>query len=88
MLRYKLRRILADNRALPGPFDPADRDWLLSNWFPQSMQGVPQVRYAALPSPDPQRRLHTDEVLLALRHYADVALFDDIAQATAWLEAE
>ncbi|WP_303311225.1 hypothetical protein [Hymenobacter sp. BT730] len=73
---------------MPGAFDPVDRDWLLSHWFPHSTEGVPRVRYAALPSPDPQRRLHTDEVVLVLRRYADVALFDDITQATAWLEAE
>lgn len=87
LLRYDLHRILADHRAMPAAFDPAERDWLLTEWFPHTTEKIPRVRYAALPSPDPQRRLHTDEVMQALRRYADVALFDDIAEATAWLEA-
>ncbi|GAB3860012.1 hypothetical protein GCM10028822_37490 [Hymenobacter terrigena] len=87
LLRHNLRRILADHRAMPAAFSEADRVWLLDEWFPHTTDEVPRVRYAALPSPDPQRRLHTDEVVQALRHYAEVALFDDIEQATAWLEA-
>ena len=86
LLRYDLRRILADHRAMPAAFDPADRDWLLTDWFPHTTEQVPHVRYAALPSPDPQRRLHTDEVVAVLRRHAQVELFDDIAPATTWLE--
>ncbi|AHJ95507.1 Na+/H+ antiporter NhaA [Hymenobacter swuensis] len=87
LLRYNLRRILADHRAMPAAFEAADRTWLLTDWFPHTTEEVPRVRYAALPSSDPQRRLHTDDVVQALRRYAQVALFDDIAAATAWLEA-
>ena len=87
LLRYELRRILADHRAMPAAFEPDNRDWLLTDWFPHTTEDVPRVRYAALPSPDPQRRLHTAEVVQVLRRYAEVALFDDIAEATAWLEA-
>lgn len=87
MLRYNLHRILADHRAMPDAFSPAERDWLLTDWFPHTVEEIPRVRYAALPSPDPQRRLHTDEVVRALRRYTDVALFDDPEAATAWLEA-
>ncbi|WP_187632202.1 hypothetical protein [Hymenobacter lutimineralis] len=44
---------------------------------------------AATPlSPDPQRRLHTGEVVQALCHYAQVCLFEKITSATSWLEAE
>ncbi|GAB3876239.1 hypothetical protein GCM10028824_33610 [Hymenobacter segetis] len=87
LLRYDLRRILADHRAMPAAFDEVDRDWLLTDWFPHTTEEIPRVRYAALPSPNPQRRLHTDDVVQALRHYAEVALFNDIASATSWLEA-
>lgn len=88
LLRYDLRRILADHRAMPAAFDDADRDWLLTEWFPHTAEEIPRVRYAALPSPDPQRRLHTDAVVAAMRPYAAVALFDDSAAATAWLRSE
>ncbi|MGY3091364.1 hypothetical protein ACVWYF_004430 [Hymenobacter sp. UYAg731] len=87
LLRYDLRRILADHRAMPAAFDEADRDWLLTDWFPHTVEEIPHVRYAALPSPDPQRRLHTDAVVAALRRYATVALFDDSTTATSWLQA-
>lgn len=87
MLRYELRRILADHRAMPAAFDLGERDWLLTNWFPHTIEEIPRMRYAALPSPDPQRRLHTDEVVQALRHHAEVALFDKPAQAATWLAA-
>ena len=86
LLRYDLRRILADHRAMPAAFSPADRDWLLTDWFRHTTEDIPRVRYAALPSPDPQRRLHTDDVVQALRRHAEVALFDDVTAATAWLE--
>jgi NhaA family Na+:H+ antiporter len=85
--RYHLRRILADHRAMPTAFAPTERDWLLTDWFPTTAEEIPRVRYAALPSPDPQRRLHTDEVVEALGRHAEVAVFDDLAQATAWLES-
>ncbi|WP_197070535.1 hypothetical protein [Hymenobacter sp. DG25B] len=88
LLRYKLRRILADHRAMPAAFAPADLGWLLSEWFPNMVEKIPQVRYAALPNQHPERRLHTDEVVQALRRYAEVAIFEDIAPATAWLKAE
>ena len=87
LLRYGLHRILADHRAMPAAFDAADRDWLLTDWFPHTTEELPRVRYAALPSPDPQRRLHTDDVVHTMRNYAEVALFDDSATATAWLQA-
>ena len=86
MLRYDLHRILADHRAMPGAFAPADRDWLLTDWFPHTTADIAHVRYAALPSPAPQRRLHTDEVVQALRRYATVALFGDVVSATSWLK--
>jgi hypothetical protein len=70
LLRYELRRILADHRAMPAAFEAADRTWLLTDWFPHTTEEVPRVRYAALPSPAPQRRLHTDDVVQALRRYA------------------
>lgn len=88
MLRYDLRRLLADHRAMPSAFGAADRDWLLNDWFPHTTGLVPRVRYAALRNSDPQRRLHTDEAVQTLRRYADVALFDDAPAATAWLQAE
>jgi hypothetical protein len=87
MLRYELKRLLADHRAMPAAFGPADRDWLLTNWFPHTTEEIHRVRYAALPSPNPQRRLHTDEVVQALRRHAEVALFEELALATAWLAA-
>lgn len=85
--RHALPGILADHRAMPAAFDAADRDWLLTDWFPHTTEELPRVRYAALPSPDPQRRLHTDDVVHTMRNYAEVALFDDSATATAWLQA-
>lgn len=88
LLRYKLHLILADHRAMPAAFGAAERDWLVNDWFPQTTEEIPRVRYAALPNPDPQRRLHTDEVVQALRRHAEVAVFDDIAPATAWLAVE
>lgn len=88
LLRYELRRILADHRAMPSAFSPAERNWLLTDWFPHTTEEIPRIRYVALPSPDPQRRLHTKEVVQALRRHAQVAIFDDINAATAWLEAE
>lgn len=87
MLRYNFHRILADHRAMSAAFDPTDRDWLLTNWFPHTAAEIPGVRYAALPSPDPQHCLHTDEVVQALRRHAEVAIFDELTLATAWLAA-
>lgn len=88
LLRYNLHRILADHRAMPTAFSAADRDWLLTDWFPHTTEEIPRVRYAALPSPDQQRRLHTDAVVQALQRYAQVALFEDGPAATVWLEAQ
>lgn len=88
LLRYELHRILADHRAMPAAFSAADRDWLLTDWFPHTTEQLPRVRYAALPSPELHRRLHTDAVVLLLRRYAEVSLFDDISLASTWLRAE
>jgi hypothetical protein len=86
LLRCELTRMLADRRSRPTAFDPADWDWLLTNWFPHTTEEIPPVRYAALPSPDLLRRLHTYAVVQALRRYAEVALFSDAA--AAWLQAD
>ncbi|MCC2546456.1 hypothetical protein LJY25_08370 [Hymenobacter sp. BT175] len=67
--------------------DEADQQWLLEQWLPETITATSLTRYAALPTPDPSRRLHTETVLEGLRRHLQVAVFDDLDQASAWLSA-
>ncbi|MBF9239444.1 hypothetical protein I2I05_18775 [Hymenobacter sp. BT683] len=84
--RHKLKAILADHHAMPEAPDEADRLWLLDQWLPQTLAETALARYAALPTPDPGHRLHTETVLDGLRRRLQVAVFDDLDQASAWLQ--
>ncbi|TGE17369.1 hypothetical protein [Hymenobacter elongatus] len=85
--RYKLKAILADHQAMPTAPDEADREWLLEQWLPETIAVTALARYAALPTPDPARRLHTEIVLNGLCRHLEVAVFEDLDQASAWLTA-
>ncbi|MBG8556291.1 hypothetical protein [Hymenobacter guriensis] len=89
LARYQLYGILADHRAMPAAFEVADRQWLLTEWLPNTIPTPPPiVRYAVLPQDDPARRLHTDHVLHQLRELVHAATFTDLEQAAAWLHSE
>ncbi|GAB2796703.1 NhaA family Na+:H+ antiporter [Hymenobacter luteus] len=83
--RHQLKAILADHQAMPEAPDEADRAWLLEQWLPETIAETSLARYAALPTPDPGHRLHTETVLDGLRRHLHVAVFDDLDQASAWL---
>ncbi|TGE25249.1 hypothetical protein E5K00_08685 [Hymenobacter aquaticus] len=85
--RHKLQAILADHHAMPAAPDEADREWLLDQWLPETLAVTTLTRYAALPTPDPGRRLHTETVLQGLARHVRVAVFDDLEEASAWLTA-
>ncbi|GAB3576863.1 hypothetical protein [Hymenobacter daeguensis] len=89
LARHSLGGILADHRAMPEAFAADDRDWLLTQWLPNTIgPPPPPVFYAVLPNANPARRLHTDEVLSALRRYVTVGVFDDLDQAADWLHVQ
>ena len=54
-------------------------------WLPETIAATALARYAALPTPDPRRRLHTETVLDGLRRHLQVAVFEERDQAIAWL---
>lgn len=83
--RHKLTTILADHQNMPDAPDDADRQWLLDEWLPQAVAETSFARYAVLPAPDPDHRLHTDKVLHDLRQYVTVAVFENLEQANAWV---
>ncbi|WP_345236452.1 hypothetical protein [Hymenobacter saemangeumensis] len=83
--RNRLTGILADHRAMPDAPAEADREWLLNEWLPQTMEESALARYAVLPAPAPENRLHTDHVLKDLRRYLTVKAFDDMDAAVAWV---
>lgn len=85
--RHALKAILADHHAMPAAPDAADREWLLGQWLPETTAATSLTRYAALPTPDPGRRLHTEQVLAGLRRHLQVGVFDDLDRARAWLQA-
>ncbi|MBF9239845.1 hypothetical protein I2I05_20805 [Hymenobacter sp. BT683] len=84
--RHELKAILADHQAMPSAPDPADQQWLLTQWLPETVAATSLARYAALPTADPTRRLHTETVLEGLRQRLQVAVFSDLDQAGAWLQ--
>ncbi|WP_141106537.1 hypothetical protein [Hymenobacter gelipurpurascens] len=83
--RHQLTAILADHHAMPQAPDEADRDWLLREWLPQTIQDTRFARYAVIPTPAPEHRLHTDGVLRDLGHYVTVGAFLSLEEATAWI---
>lgn len=83
----RLTRLLVDHRAMPAAPAPADQRWLLTQWLPATAAHAPAIRYAALPAPEPSRRLHTEAVVRDLRRFLAVGLFNDAAQAVSWLQA-
>lgn len=88
LARHGLTGILADHRAMPAAIAAPDREWLLTRWLPGTMPlPPPSVRYAVLPSPNPARRLHTEDVLRDLGHYMKVAVFENLDSAAAWLQS-
>ncbi|WP_324672753.1 hypothetical protein [Hymenobacter sp. GOD-10R] len=84
--RTNLCCLLVDHRALPAAFDAADQEWLLTRWLPETTAHTHCNRYAVLPALEPTHRLHTDPVIAKFRCYFSVALFEDLNQATAWLQ--
>ena len=84
--RHQLNAILADHHAMPEAPEEADRAWLLGQWLPETMAETSLARYAVLPTPDPSRRLHTEMVLQGLQQRLQVGVFDDLHQASAWLQ--
>lgn len=62
LLRYHLRGILADHRALLAAPDPADHAWLLTTGLPQVVAETWFRHYAVVPALDPAHRLHTSLV--------------------------
>ena len=87
LLRHALPGLLADHRAMPAAPTPADRQWLLGQWLPQTVAQTRYVRCAVLPAPDPTHRLHTAPLVRDLRRYLAVTLFEDYAPAVAWLSS-
>lgn len=81
--RHGLTGILADHHAMPNAPDEADQQWLLEHWLPKTIAATDLVRYAALPTPDPRRRLHTETGLDGLRRHLQVAVFEERDQAIA-----
>ena len=89
LARHGLTGILADHRAMPTAFETSDREWLLRQWLPSTMPPPPpSIRYAVLPSHNPTRRLHTEDVLRDLGHYVKVAVFEELEAAANWLKVE
>jgi NhaA family Na+:H+ antiporter len=86
--RYRLPGILADHHAMPQAPAEDDRAWLLHEWLPQAVSETPFIRYAVMPTPEPNNRLHTDTVVATLRSYVTVELFDDLQQAVDWMSTE
>jgi len=87
LLRHELHAILADHRAMPAAPTDADREWLLTEWLPQTVAQTSYDCCAVLQTLDPAHRLHTDPVVRDLRRYVTAALFDDLEEAAAWLGA-
>ena len=87
LLRYRLRGILADHRAMPAAPDPADRAWLLTTWLPQAVAETEFRRYAVVPTLDPAHRLHTSAVQDEVRRTVTTEFFEEVAPAAAWLRA-
>ncbi|MGI4870324.1 MAG: hypothetical protein ACRYFX_03990 [Janthinobacterium lividum] len=87
LLRYHLRGILADHRAMFAAPDPADYDWLLTTWLPQVVAETEFRRYAVVPALDPAHRLHTSLVRDEVRRSVSTELFAEVAPAIAWLRA-
>lgn len=85
--RYQLTAILADHHAMPHAPNEADRNWLLQEWLPQTVQATPFARYAVIPTLNPDHRLHTDGVLRDLSHYVTVAAFATLDEATDWISS-
>jgi len=85
--RYHLHGILADHRAMPTAPATPDRDWLLNTWLPAVLADTDLTHYAAVPTPDPARRLHTPAVAEQLRRMVATALFEEITPAIDWLRA-
>ncbi|MBF9221249.1 hypothetical protein [Hymenobacter ruricola] len=85
--RHRLKGILADHHAMPEAPTPDDREWLLREWLPQTLEETPFTHYAVIPMPDPANRLHTDAVLQDLRQLVTVGVFDDVDQARNWMQA-
>lgn len=85
LTRHQLPGILADHRAMPAAFADADRDWMLTEWLPDTAPAPPTLRYAVLPNSSPTRRLHTTNVLQALEKHLVVGVFDDLEAAADWL---
>ncbi|SFQ47210.1 Na+:H+ antiporter, NhaA family [Hymenobacter arizonensis] len=83
--RYRLTAILADHRDMPDAPADADREWLLTEWLPQTVAETGFTRYAVLPTDAPQHRLHTSGVVRDLARHVNVSVFDDLDQAAAWI---
>ncbi|MDQ2771490.1 MAG: hypothetical protein M3Y54_13455 [Bacteroidota bacterium] len=83
--RHELTGILADHQAMPAAPDPADRDWLLQEWLPAVLEDTNFVRYAVLPTLEPEHRLHTPAMAKQLRRVVTTAFFDDLDEAANWL---
>lgn len=80
-----LTGMLADYRALPIMLPLADQQWLVEEWLPKVVSDTPLRRYAALPAPEPSRRLHSWPVLVRVQHWLAATLFEDVSAAEAWL---
>lgn len=87
LVRKALPGLLVDHRRAAAAPTTADQHWLLSQWLPDLVAHTPVARYAALPAADPACRLHTEAVVLDLRRYLTVALFDEPGPALSWLAA-
>ncbi len=84
--RNNLRRILADHRAMP-IISPDDKEWLLTEWIPETVALTGYSHCAVLRGPDPATRLHTDAVISDLRRHVTVEVFEELREAADWLKS-
>lgn len=84
--RNGLKRILADHRRMPAASE-AQKEWLLHEWLPKTIDETGYERCAVLRSEHPMR-LHTADVVTELERFIELQFFDDVLAAAAWLRAK
>lgn len=82
--RQGLCCILADHRQMPA-ITEADRQWLLTQWLPETVALTGYSHCAVLRAPSPTGRLHTDHVVECMQQFVKIEIFDDLLTADQWL---
>ena len=76
--------MLNDNRALIGSWSAAN-DWIAANWVPQVLR-LGLRRFAHIVSPGIFGQASAAELVTRVGNQLEIRLFQDAAQAQAWLQ--